>query len=65
MGLKRTKGRGFELSYKHMAAYLRRNFLALSLFPKDYELDSEEVCHLWKLLDLLDSDRSDDECEIG
>ncbi|XP_066339957.1 putative disease resistance RPP13-like protein 1 [Miscanthus floridulus] len=54
-----------ELSYKHMPTYLRRNFLALSLFPKDYELDSEEVCHLWKLLDLLDSDRSDDECEIG
>ncbi|KAF8694034.1 hypothetical protein HU200_038484 [Digitaria exilis] len=54
-----------ELSYKHMPIYIRRCFVALSLFPKDCKLDSEEVLHLWKLLDLLDSGGSDDDCEIG
>jgi hypothetical protein len=54
-----------ELSYKHMPVQLRRCFLCLSLFPKDYKIYASEVSRLWKLLDLLDSDGSDNECEIA
>ncbi|XP_066340442.1 putative disease resistance protein RGA3 [Miscanthus floridulus] len=50
-----------ELSYKHMPVQLRRCFLCLSLFPKDYKIYASEVSRLWKLLDLLDSDGSDNE----
>ncbi|XP_062202529.1 putative disease resistance RPP13-like protein 1 [Phragmites australis] len=54
-----------ELSYKHMPLYLRRCFIALSLFPKDHSLDDTKVIRLWKLLDLLHCDGSDDDYEIG
>jgi len=54
-----------ELSYKRMPVQLKRCFLCLSLFPKDYKIYVSEVSRLWKLHDLLDSDGSDNECEIA
>lgn len=54
-----------ELSYKNMPLYLRRCFVALSLFPKDQSLDDTKVIQLWKLLDLLHCDGTDNEYEFG
>ncbi|TVU51745.1 hypothetical protein EJB05_03188, partial [Eragrostis curvula] len=54
-----------ELSYKNMPLYLRRCFVSLSLFPKVHSLDDTKVIRLWKLLDLLHCDGSDDEYEVG
>ncbi|KAL5204493.1 hypothetical protein ABZP36_009364 [Zizania latifolia] len=45
-----------ELSYRHMPIYLKRCFVALSLFPKASYLSLERVVWLWKLLGLLHSD---------
>ncbi|EEC68198.1 hypothetical protein OsI_36166 [Oryza sativa Indica Group] len=42
-----------ELSYKQMPMYLKRCFIALSLFPKDYILHEENVVLLWEPLELL------------
>uniref|UniRef100_A0A0E0MFK4 NB-ARC domain-containing protein n=1 Tax=Oryza punctata TaxID=4537 RepID=A0A0E0MFK4_ORYPU len=54
-----------ELSYRHMPIYLKRCFVALSLYPKGYDIHESKVIELWKLLDLLQSDGSDDEQAIG
>lgn len=54
-----------ELSYKNMPLYLRRCFVALSLFPKVHSLDDTKVIRLWKLLDLLNCYGSENEDEIG
>ncbi|KAL6641670.1 hypothetical protein ACP70R_019851 [Stipagrostis hirtigluma subsp. patula] len=54
-----------ELSYRHMPLYLRRCFVALSLFPKIHSLDETKVIRLWKLLDLLHCDGNDGEYEVG
>ncbi|CAM0150532.1 unnamed protein product [Urochloa decumbens] len=54
-----------ELSYKYMHMHLRRCFVSLSLFRKDIYLDEHRVVSLWKLLDLLQCDGSDDKDEIG
>ncbi|XP_052135102.1 putative disease resistance RPP13-like protein 1 [Oryza glaberrima] len=54
-----------HLSYKHMPLYLKRCFAALSLFPKDYQLEDSLVVHLWEYLDLLQSDRNDIENKTG
>ncbi|TVU21962.1 hypothetical protein EJB05_31634 [Eragrostis curvula] len=50
-----------ELSYKHMPICLKRCFHALSLFPKVNSISKKEVMKLWKVLDLLDCDGSDDD----
>uniref|UniRef100_A0A0E0MFK9 Uncharacterized protein n=1 Tax=Oryza punctata TaxID=4537 RepID=A0A0E0MFK9_ORYPU len=42
-----------ELSYKQMPMYLKRCFIALSLFPKDYILHEDNVVLLWEPLELL------------
>uniref|UniRef100_A0A0D3HLZ2 AAA+ ATPase domain-containing protein n=1 Tax=Oryza barthii TaxID=65489 RepID=A0A0D3HLZ2_9ORYZ len=42
-----------ELSYKQMPMYLKRCFITLSLFPKDYILHEENVVLLWEPLELL------------
>ncbi|CAN6371940.1 unnamed protein product, partial [Urochloa humidicola] len=54
-----------ELSYKYMPMHLRRCFVSLSLFRKNIYLDEHRVVSLWKLLDLLQCDGSDDKDEIG
>ncbi|KAF2910923.1 hypothetical protein DAI22_11g138200 [Oryza sativa Japonica Group] len=54
-----------ELSYKNMPIYLKRCFVAISLYPKDYIFDRNQVLQLWKVLDLLQSDRHNNETEIG
>lgn len=54
-----------ELSYKHMPIYLKRCFIALSLFPKDYRFDKYEVIPLWKSLGLLHPDARNNEDNIG
>ncbi|KAL5204798.1 hypothetical protein ABZP36_009669 [Zizania latifolia] len=54
-----------ELSYRHMPIYLKRCFVALSLFPKASYLDEKMVVWLWKLLGLLHSDWNYNMDEIG
>ncbi|WVZ57401.1 hypothetical protein U9M48_007789 [Paspalum notatum var. saurae] len=54
-----------ELSYKHMPGYLKRCFVALSLFPKDYRFGKYEVIPLWKSLGLLHPDARNNEDNIG
>ncbi|KAG2565995.1 putative disease resistance RPP13-like protein 1 isoform X1 [Panicum virgatum] len=54
-----------ELSYKCMPMQLKRCFVSLSLFSKRIYLDEYRVVWLWKLLDLLQCDGSDDKDEIG
>ncbi|CAL5027888.1 unnamed protein product [Urochloa decumbens] len=44
-----------ELSYRHMPVYLKRCFMALSLFPKDYHFSQDKLICLWKSLGLLDN----------
>lgn len=44
-----------ELSYRHMPVYLKRCFMALSLFPKDYNFSQDKLIRLWKSLGLLDN----------
>ncbi|KAG8089851.1 hypothetical protein GUJ93_ZPchr0011g27175 [Zizania palustris] len=54
-----------ELSYRHMPIYLKRCFVALSLYPKASYLDEGMIVWLWKLLGLLHSDGIYDMDEIG
>ncbi|KAL5205147.1 hypothetical protein ABZP36_010018 [Zizania latifolia] len=54
-----------ELSYRHMSIYLKRCFVALSLFPKASYFDEDMVVRLWKLLGLLHSDGFYNMDEIG
>ncbi|KAJ1296569.1 hypothetical protein BS78_01G311300 [Paspalum vaginatum] len=54
-----------ELSYRHMPMYLKRCFVALSLFPKDYRFGKYEVIPLWKSLGLLHPDARNNEDNIG
>ncbi|XP_006663461.1 putative disease resistance RPP13-like protein 1 [Oryza brachyantha] len=54
-----------ELSYKNMPMHLKRCFLSLCLFPKDYLLDKSEVIELWQLLDILQGDERNNGDEIG
>ncbi|KAL5205111.1 hypothetical protein ABZP36_009982 [Zizania latifolia] len=54
-----------ELSYRYMPIYLKRCFVALSLFPKASYLHEERVVWLWKLLGLLHSDGMYNMEEIG
>ncbi|KAL5204758.1 hypothetical protein ABZP36_009629 [Zizania latifolia] len=54
-----------ELSYRYMPIYLKRCFVALSLYPKALYLDEEMVVWLWKLLGLLHSDGIYNMDEIG
>uniref|UniRef100_A0A0D9XS92 NB-ARC domain-containing protein n=1 Tax=Leersia perrieri TaxID=77586 RepID=A0A0D9XS92_9ORYZ len=54
-----------ELSYKYMPIYLKRCFVSLCLYPKDYALEEDDMIRLWQLLDLLHCDGIDDCHEIG
>ncbi|CAN6381289.1 unnamed protein product [Urochloa humidicola] len=54
-----------ELSYKHMPMHLKCCFVSLSLYSKGIYIDEYRVVYLWKLLDLLQSDGSDNMDEIG
>ncbi|KAG8089854.1 hypothetical protein GUJ93_ZPchr0011g27549 [Zizania palustris] len=54
-----------ELSYRHMPIYLKRCFVALSLFPKASYIDEKIIVWLWKLIGLLHSDGIYDMDEIG
>ena len=50
-----------ELSYKHMPVHLRRCLISLALYPKNYRLSGCGVFRLWKILDLIHCDGSDDD----
>ncbi|KAF8697186.1 hypothetical protein HU200_036187 [Digitaria exilis] len=54
-----------ELSYRHMAVYLKRCFMALSLFPKDYHFSQDKSICLWKSLGLLHNDNVQDKDRAG
>ncbi|TVU24674.1 hypothetical protein EJB05_27125, partial [Eragrostis curvula] len=48
-----------------MPLHLKLCFVSLSLYSKDIYLDENRVISLWKLLDLLNCDGSDNKDEIG
>jgi hypothetical protein len=50
-----------ELSYKHMPVHLRRCLISLALYPKNYRFSGCGVFRLWKILDLIHCDGSDDD----
>uniref|UniRef100_A0A0E0R8L8 AAA+ ATPase domain-containing protein n=1 Tax=Oryza rufipogon TaxID=4529 RepID=A0A0E0R8L8_ORYRU len=54
-----------ELSYKQMPMYLKRCFIALSLFPKDYILYEENVVLLWEPLELLQHGGGADKAKLA
>ncbi|WVZ85311.1 hypothetical protein U9M48_032256 [Paspalum notatum var. saurae] len=54
-----------ELSYSHMPVHLKRCFMALSLFPKDYHFHQDKLICLWKSLDLLHTDNVWDKDRTG
>ena len=54
-----------ELSYKNMPMHLKRCFVALCLFPKDYTLNKFDVVGLWKLLDIIHGDERRNQDETG
>lgn len=54
-----------ELSYKNMPIHLKRCFVALCLFPKDCPLEESDIIRLWKFLDIIQGDATNNEDEIG
>ncbi|KAJ1270633.1 hypothetical protein BS78_06G067600 [Paspalum vaginatum] len=54
-----------ELSYSQMPVHLKRCFMAISLFPKDYHFQQDKLICLWKSLDLLHTDNVWDKDRTG
>ncbi|KAL3749034.1 hypothetical protein ACJRO7_010170 [Eucalyptus globulus] len=50
--------RVLKLSYVHLPSYLKRCFLYCAVFPKDYEIERDEIVHLWIAEGFLDGGRS-------
>ncbi|KAL6659892.1 hypothetical protein ACP70R_002721 [Stipagrostis hirtigluma subsp. patula] len=54
-----------ELSYRYMPTYLRRCFLALSLLQKEGSVFLPRLIGIWKSLDLLQCNKTDDKDAVG
>ncbi|KAF8037951.1 hypothetical protein BT93_B0714 [Corymbia citriodora subsp. variegata] len=47
-----------KLSYVHLPSYLKRCFVYCAVFPKDYEIERDELVYLWIAEGFLDGERS-------
>ncbi|XP_028961125.1 putative disease resistance RPP13-like protein 1 [Malus domestica] len=47
-----------RLSYHYLPTYLKQCFAYLSIFPKDYEFEKENIIQLWMALSLIPQDES-------
>ncbi|WVZ12621.1 hypothetical protein V8G54_017151 [Vigna mungo] len=57
--------RALKLSYFNLELSLRRCFSFCAIFPKDLEIDKEELIHLWMANGFIESERNIDVEDVG
>ncbi|XP_047173008.1 putative disease resistance protein RGA1 isoform X2 [Vigna umbellata] len=57
--------RALKLSYSNLELSLRRCFSFCAIFPKDFEIDKEELIHLWMANGFIESERNIEVEDVG
>ncbi|KOM45403.1 hypothetical protein LR48_Vigan06g070900 [Vigna angularis] len=57
--------RALKLSYSNLELSLRRCFSFCAIFPKDFEIDKEELIHLWMANGFIESERNVEVEDVG
>ncbi|WVZ09425.1 hypothetical protein V8G54_013955 [Vigna mungo] len=57
--------RALKLSYSNLELSLRRCFSFCAIFPKDFEIDKEELIHLWMANGFIENERNIEMEDVG